>query len=111
MGKEWNIGQFTEVVEFLRPIRSLSNTGARNTSYETAGKRYCQLDEISLEPKEVQSALAEDEQFILKTWNVTGANTEWRVKYNDKTYDIIKSVKKKGSITFYTIRRTDLCNE
>lgn len=111
MGKDWNIGQFTEVVEFLRPVRSLSETGARTTSYEVAGKRYCQVDDVTWEPKDEQNALAEDERFLIKTWTVTGANTEWRVRYNDKQYDIVRAVKKRGSITFYEIRRTDLWNE
>ena len=111
MAKLWNIGQFTEVVEFLQPVRVVSASGERETTYRKQAERYCEVEDTALSASSSHDALPEVQTLLLKTWSVAGASTEWRVRYGGVVYTIDKVARQRGSITFYSVRRIDLCNE
>lgn len=111
MARDYNIGLFTERVCFLKPFVTISGTGEREVAYLEAHVRYCEVTEPALKAEETQEALAEEQTYQLKTWTVRQASTAWRVCFGGVTYDIIRVSPQRYGKTYYTIRRTDLCNE
>ena len=110
-GKDYNLGRFTEDAEFLRPIQVETATGERETTYDTSVKRLCEVNDVVLKADESQDALPEEQTLLLKTWTVAGASNDWRIKYGDVVYDIIRIERQLRGITFYYLRRTDQCTE
>lgn len=111
MAKQWNIGRFTEPAEFLRPARRVSASGERETTWQRITVRYGEVEDPLLSATRGSDALPEEETLLLKTWHVEEATTECRVRLDGLLYDIGKVARQRGSITFYYIRRIDLCNE
>lgn len=99
------------MVGFLKPERVISASGERETSYLLQTKRYCEVEDPTLVAQRNSDSMPELQTLIVKTWSVGGATTEWRLRYNGALYDIEKVTRQRGSITFYTVRRIDLCNE
>lgn len=110
-GKDYRIGKFTERVEFLEPVVVETESGARNNQYVTAESRDAEIVDFQLQSGEEQSAMVENETYVVKTWKVEGADTSWRLKWNEKIYQIDKVSKVTCSVSFYYIERIDLCNE
>lgn len=111
MAKDYHIGRFSELVKFLRPERTITATGERQTSWLPDAHRYCEVVDSVRSAEQMQDALAEEQTYLLKTWHVHGASTEWKVGYLGVTFDVIKVERQRYGITYYYIRRTDLCNE
>lgn len=111
MAKDYHIGRFTEPVRFLRPERTITATGERQTSWLPDACRFCEVSDSVRSAGQTQDALAEEQDCLLKTWHVHGASTEWKVSYMGATFDVVKVERQRYGITYYYIRRTDLCNE
>lgn len=109
--KSYNIGHFDHPVQFLRPERTISESGERELHYVDAGSRYCEVQDAKLAADETQDALTEEQTFVLKTWHAREASTDWRVRFDGQDYAIIRVERLRYGITFYYIRRIDLCNE
>lgn len=55
--------------------------------------------------------MPEVQTLLVKSWDVSEASTEWRIQFRNEQYDIIRIDRKRMGVTFYYVRRTDLCNE
>lgn len=109
--KDYHIGRFNVPVQFLRPERTIGDSGERELTYVDAGSRYCEVQDARLAADQTQDALTEEQTFVLKTWHARGASTDWRVRFDDRDFTIIRVERQLYGITFYYIRRIDLCNE
>lgn len=109
--RNYKVGNFTEMVLFLKPEIQISETGASETVYVEAARRLSEMqDDIS---DTSNSALAEtiEQNYSVVTWKVEGVTTEWRAEYNGDRYFIVRILKEERGISRYELRREDLCNE
>lgn len=106
--KSYNLGRFNEGVNFLRPERTVSDSGARSTEYVLHAQALAEISDDLSEAKELQQALAEEESYCVKTWTIGGVTTEFRVEYDGRMFDIVKIQRQMRGISFYYIKRNDL---
>lgn len=106
--RDYNIGRFTENVRFMRPERTTTDSGARDTIYTQHACVLAEVTDIQSQPEQIQQALAEEQTLLVKCWTVAGVTTEFRAVYDGETYDVVKIEKKLRGISYYYLRKTDL---
>lgn len=111
MAREYNIGRFSERVSFLCPVYDITSTGERSVRYDQAAVRMCEVVESVFSEATAQDARTADQSFTLKTWEVSGVTTSWRVRYRSELYDIVRVSPQSYGKCFYQIRRSELWNE
>lgn len=110
MARNYHIGRFTELASFVRPTWTVTKTGERETAYVDCGCRYGEVDEDVRADELAAEALAEGQTLCFKCWEVRAATTEWRVRLRGMLFQVVKVVPQRSHVTFYYLRRIDLCN-
>jgi len=111
MARDYDIGRFSAAVDFLRPVREVTDTGERSVTYHKEATHYCETEDVKYSEELGQDAMPEEQTHTLKTWTAIGVSTEWRVRYLGDIYNIIRIEHLRYNKSIYYIRRTDLCNE
>lgn len=109
--RNYNIGNFTEKVVFLKPERKVSETGAAETVFVEQATRLCEVQDRIANAETVSEAEAEVQTYSVVTWKVNGATTEWRAEYGGERYYISRILNEDRGISRYELRREDLCSE
>lgn len=108
---DYRIGNFNEMVIFLRPEIRISETGASETVYVVDAQRLSEVkDHVESEANAYQAETIEN-VYTVFTYLVVGAGVEWKVEYNGERYNIVRVRTMKRGIIRYDIIREDLCNE
>lgn len=109
--RNYRVGNFTEMVLFLKPEIQISGTGASETVYVETARRLSEIqDNISAISDSVLAETMEQSYSVI-TWKVEGVTTEWRAEYNGDRYFIVRILKEERGISRYELKREDLCNE
>lgn len=108
---DYRIGNFNEMVIFLRPENRVSETGASETVYVVDAKRLSEVKDIAESDANAYHAETAENACSVFTYLVVGAGVEWKVEYNGERYDIVRVRAMKRGIIRYDIIREDLCNE
>lgn len=109
--RNYKVGNFTEMVLFLKPERRISETGASETVYVEAAKRLCEVQDRLAASEVISDAMSEVQTYSVVTWMVKEITTEWRAEYKGDRYYIVRTINEQRGISRYELRREDLCNE